>query len=99
MEMDRRHGGLALEEIKAECPEELVDQIFTPDRVILQWHRIHDFRLVTLKLIVEDLYMFQQMAHEEGAGEGPADGVQMQSLPQHEVGKDSPTPTFRPNRS
>uniref|UniRef100_A0A7S4BZ85 TIR domain-containing protein n=2 Tax=Chrysotila carterae TaxID=13221 RepID=A0A7S4BZ85_CHRCT len=50
-EADLSKGGITLEDSRAECPEKLRSYVFK-DRNIIRWHRIADFQLISLKLIV-----------------------------------------------
>eukprot|EP00965_Chrysotila_dentata_P070749 2339147-Pleurochrysis_carterae.AAC.1 len=44
-------GGVTIEQAMEDCPEEKRDAIFARRQVIV-WHRIADFQLISLKLIV-----------------------------------------------
>ena len=41
---------MPLAEIMKECPRELIEAVFA-DRIVVEWHRIKDFQLVSLKQI------------------------------------------------
>jgi len=48
--------GGTLEELRAECPEDLQAAVFDADwrrRKIAVWHRVEEFQLVSLKIIAE----------------------------------------------
>ena len=51
-EADPSKGG-TLEELRAECPEDLQAAIFDADWRVAVWQRIEDFQLVSLKIIAE----------------------------------------------
>ena len=45
--------GGTLEELRAECPEDLQAGVFEANWRLAVWHRIEDFQLVSLKIIAE----------------------------------------------
>ena len=45
--------GGAVEELRAECPEDLQAAVFEANWRLAVWHRIEEFRLVSLKIIAE----------------------------------------------
>ena len=45
--------GGTLEELRAECPEDLQAAVFEASWRLAVWHRIEDFQLVSLKIIAE----------------------------------------------
>ena len=62
-EVDPNRGGMALEQVKADCPDDWRDGIFSGDRPVIQWHRIRDFKLESLKMIVSSMLLHQRAAH------------------------------------
>ena len=55
---DPVRGGAELEVLKhEECPDELRGPIFDDGRHVIEWHRIRDFQLVSLKLLAEQLLL------------------------------------------
>ena len=44
-EGDVKRGGAPLSVLKKMCPEELVDDVFAPEHVLVQWHRVSVFSL------------------------------------------------------
>jgi len=56
-EADPRKGGATLTEMRdKDCPPELRDAVFGGKKPV-QWHRIADFQLVTLKVIAEQILL------------------------------------------
>ena len=50
---DPFHGGATLDVVRdEECPDDLRSSIFLR-RQVIEWHRIKDFQLVSIKLLVE----------------------------------------------
>ena len=55
---DPVRGGEKLDVIMAqECPDDLRPDVFTAGRGVIEWHRIKDFQLVSLKLLAEQLLL------------------------------------------
>lgn len=50
---DPSHGGLPLEALRMQCPQSKRDEIFSSP--IIEWHRMKEFQLVSLRLIGEHL--------------------------------------------
>ena len=54
---DPVRGGAPLEAIKAdECPEEMLGPVFA-GREVIEWHRIKDFQIISLKLLAHQLLL------------------------------------------
>jgi len=51
LEMDEAKGGAPLAAMQAECPDELRPYVFGGKRTLIQWHRVADLQLLTLKMI------------------------------------------------
>ena len=66
-ETDRSHGGVSLEQLHAQCPEELLTRVFTSSHPIVEWQRINHFQLVSLRLIGEGLITSHPLLFIAGA--------------------------------
>eukprot|EP00966_Prymnesium_polylepis_P297622 6876567-Prymnesium_polylepis.1 len=55
-EANADRGGAPLETLIQECPPELREPLFE-GKPVIQWHRIADFQLISLKLIAEGLLL------------------------------------------
>ena len=71
---DGDRGEMSVADIKRdECPDELLDDIFD-GREVIEWHRIKDFQLISLKLLAEQLllgcpeYAAEMMAESSANG-------------------------------
>ena len=49
-EIEEKKGG-SLEELRADCPPELLAPIFHRGFPIVKWHRLHDYQLEALRQI------------------------------------------------
>jgi len=56
-EADVGHGGAPLSQLKAMCPEEFREDVFAPQNLLVQWHRVSIFQLETLKVIAEQMLL------------------------------------------
>ena len=56
-EADPAKGGGTLAELRAECPEELQVAVFDARWKLVVWHRIHEFQLLSLKMIAEAMLL------------------------------------------
>ena len=66
-ETDIKKGGLPLEELVEQCPTELRDQVFAFP--VVEWHRVKDFQLVSLRLIGEGLLKPSMEDHSDDSFE------------------------------
>ena len=65
-EADLNRGGATLEQMMADCPAEKRAEIFQPDRPVIPWQRIKEFKMVTLKMVVS--LMLQHQAGQKKRG-------------------------------
>eukprot|EP00966_Prymnesium_polylepis_P315286 7284848-Prymnesium_polylepis.1 len=52
-EADTGKGGLTLAAARDECPDELRGHIFAAERVVIPWHRLSAYQLLSLRLVAE----------------------------------------------
>ena len=57
-EADTARGGAPLHELRdKECPPSVRGYVFDPEALYIQWHRMADFQLVSLKLLAQHLLL------------------------------------------
>ena len=58
-ETDPNRGGTSMEQMLEDCPEEWREDIFVPRRPVIPWHRVKEFKIVSLKMIVSSMLLHQ----------------------------------------
>jgi len=71
LEMDANHGGVPLDVHREECPEELREAVFSAP--IIPWHRLKDFQICSMRLLVEQLLTAWDLPGNEQSIFIPAD--------------------------
>ena len=58
-ETDPNRGGTSMEQTLEDCPDDWREEIFMPRRPIIPWHRVKEFKIVSLKMIVSSMLLHQ----------------------------------------
>ena len=64
-ETDPNRGGVPMDQLVADCPDEWRREIFVPHRPVIPWFRVKDFKLVSLKMIVSSMLLHQSKLGRE----------------------------------
>ena len=64
-ETDPNRGGTSMEQMLEDCPEEWREDIFVPRRPVIPWHRVKEFKIVSLKMIVSSMLLHQSKVERQ----------------------------------
>ena len=64
-ETDPNRGGAPMDQLVADCPDEWRKEIFVVHRPVIPWFRVKDFKLVSLKMIVSSMLLYQSKLGRE----------------------------------